>query len=67
MRNWVILDRDGWPVERIRSRWLRNLVRTLLHGRRIISRDEWERRVAKRRRAEYDERVYGLQQQEDTW
>lgn len=29
------LDKDGWPVERIKGRWFLNLLRVLIHTRRI--------------------------------
>lgn len=31
----MVLDRYGWPVERIKGRPIRNLLRMLIHGRRI--------------------------------
>lgn len=35
VRKRVICDSDGWPVEQIRGRWFLNLLRLLIHGRRI--------------------------------
>lgn len=35
-RKWVLVDRDGWPVETIRGQPFRNMLRRLRHGRRFI-------------------------------
>lgn len=34
-RRWYFLDRDGWPVVRMKGRPFTNAVRLLLHTRRI--------------------------------
>lgn len=41
----VFLDRYGWPVERIRGRWITNLIRLAIHTRSIISNAEWMHRA----------------------
>ncbi len=38
MSNRTFLDRDGWPVERIKGRPITNLIRLVLHARRY---DKW--------------------------
>lgn len=38
----IVLDKLGWPVERIRGRPIHYLLRCIIHGRRIISRKTWE-------------------------
>ena len=30
------LDKLGWPVERIKGRWFLNIIRLLIHTRKII-------------------------------
>lgn len=32
---WVIVDKDGWPVERIKGRRFKNFIRLLLYGRGV--------------------------------
>lgn len=32
---WVLCDKYGWPLEKIRGRWIRNFLRCLIHGRRF--------------------------------
>ena len=32
---WILCDKHGWPVEKIIGRPITNLIRCLLHGRRI--------------------------------
>ena len=32
---WVVCNRDGWPIELTRGRWFDNLIRHLIHGRRL--------------------------------
>ena len=43
----VCLDKYGWPVELIGGRPVTNLIRRLLHTRRIITKAEWKRREAR--------------------
>ena len=31
----TILDKHGWPVERVRGRPIQNALRMLIHGRRL--------------------------------
>lgn len=38
-----VTDRYGWPVEQIKGRWLLNLLRLLIHARRI-HRGRWHER-----------------------
>ena len=37
----VFLDRYNWPIERIKGRPITNLIRLLLHARRIV-RGSWD-------------------------
>jgi len=39
----VFVDRDGWPVERIRGRLVTNAIRLLLHTRRIVRYATWRK------------------------
>lgn len=32
---WIVCDRLGWPIEKIRGRWFSNTLRLLIHGRRL--------------------------------
>lgn len=34
-RKWYVCDKLGWPIEKIRGRWFLNLLRTLIHGRKL--------------------------------
>lgn len=40
----VFLDRYGWPVERIKGRYVKNFIRLIIHSRSFVSEKEWERR-----------------------
>lgn len=42
MKHLVILEKNGWPVETFRGRPVMNLIRYILHGRKIVSRKGWE-------------------------
>ena len=35
-KNYLILDRYGYPVETIKGRYVRNFIRYLIHGRKIV-------------------------------
>lgn len=34
-RKLFICDKDGWPVETIKGRRIRNFIRLLIHGRKL--------------------------------
>lgn len=31
----IIKDKLGWPVETVRGRWFFNLIRRIIHGRKV--------------------------------
>lgn len=39
---FLILDKFGWPVERIKGRYVQNFLRLLIHGRKIVCRECWK-------------------------
>mgnify|MGYP001579767200 CR=1 FL=1 len=50
----LILDKYGWPVERIRGRSLLNFLHRVLHGRRVVSDLTWQRMQHARQLAEFE-------------
>jgi hypothetical protein len=40
----VFLDKHGWPVERIKGRYVKNFIRLLILSRSVIADKEWKRR-----------------------
>lgn len=41
----LILDKYGWPIERIHGHPISYLIRCLRFGRRVVSKAAWARRV----------------------
>jgi hypothetical protein len=40
---WILRDKDGWPVERIKGRPITNLLRIILHTSWLVT---WRKRKA---------------------
>ena len=47
--SYLVLDKLGWPIERIHGKPIQYALRCLIRGREIISRDKWNDREAVRR------------------
>jgi len=41
------LDKWGWPVERIKGRYVVNFLRLLIYTRKIATKKQWETRLSK--------------------
>lgn len=48
MKKYIIVDRHGWPVTRIKGRPIFNALRLLIHARGIVTRASFDEAVRKR-------------------
>lgn len=44
---FMIADKHGFPVEKIKGRWFTNIIRLLIHGRRLSCRSCFDSRNKK--------------------
>jgi hypothetical protein len=49
MSEKIWIAKDGFPVEHIEGRWFTNWLCDLIHGRELMTRDEWNEEQHRRR------------------